>query len=125
PTSPSSRRAWSRRPTATPNRRDHGPPPRPIDDDRVPRRARVSPPQLPPVLRRPGDLARRDLDATGRPGLARPPTDPRPLVARARVAGAVWTRDRPWPVRGRDRRPAAQTPDPDGNRDGRNDPSVH
>ena len=39
---------------------------------RVGRHARVPPPQLPAVLRRPGDLARRHLDAAGRPGLARP-----------------------------------------------------
>ena len=33
---------------------------------------RVPPPQLPAVLRRPGDLARRDLDAAGRAGVAGP-----------------------------------------------------
>ena len=97
----------------------------PASDARRPRRPRhlrrALRPELPPLLRRPGDLADRHLDADDGPGVAG--ADPHPLEHGAR-------RDRRAPdparaaaraLRRRDRRPGRQAPDDDrpAERDGR------
>ena len=77
------------------------------------RRPRLPASQLPPVLRRPARLARRHLDADGRPGLADPPAHRRPVAAGRRCGDAVDAGHGPRAVRRPDRRRPAQAPDDD------------
>jgi hypothetical protein len=83
--------------------------------------ARPAPPELPPLLRRPGRLARRPLDAVGRPGLAGPHADQRPVLPRDRRCRPVDAGAHPRPLRRPYRRRPAEAPDADRRRiaDGR------
>ena len=88
------------------------------------RRARVPPPQLPPVLRRPARVPRRDVDAAGRPGLAGPRPHERPVHPRAGHGARLPAGARPRAVRRADRGRAAQAPDADRHPGRPDDPRV-
>src|SRR3954470_13107900 len=75
--------------TATRRRHVRSPTARDRDERRLPWHAGVPASQLPTVLRGPGDLADRHLDAAGRPGLARPAAHPRPALAGHRFGRPV------------------------------------
>src|SRR5262245_42683851 len=83
------------------------------------RAARLPPSELPPLLQRPARLADRDLDAAGRPGVARPGAHPRSRVAGHRGGRPVPARDGPRARRrrGRRRAPEATGPARDTDRD--------
>ena len=89
------------------------------------RRSGVPPPQLPPVLRRPAGQPRRDLDAAGRPGVARPRAHQRPAHPRPDHGARLPARAPARAVRRPDRGRPAQAADADRHPGGPDDARVH
>ena len=99
-------------PTDSPARRRRRGQARAVTDPRrspARRAAGVPPSQLPALLRGPGDLARRLVDAVGRPGVARPDADERPAHARRRGGRPVPAGPGPRALRRRRRRRPARS----------------